>query len=329
MSNDQESCVIKLITGKSNSYSSDVFKGIIGQKSAINQIKFYAASHSSIKPFPTVLLQGGHGLGKTYLSRKIAESLGRRFIEINSETILSKESFVEDIILNRILGDDAVTVLFDEAHGLPKQVASMLLTILSPNNLHKNIISFVNYNMEWDLGKINTIFATNDHCKIPVALRNRCFPIILSPYSNNELIDIIKLYLPKDIKITANEDEIAYACRGRARGAFMVSEDIGRECNINNTKVFDDTKWEYLKEIIYRFPLGLNEQEVEMMEIIKEESPISAYNLSTKMMVEEDTITKDYEIRPRELGLMANTGKGRVLTAKGIEYLDKLLVTEG
>lgn len=330
MTKDKPLPIINLITGNDTRSNANMFDEVVGQKSPIKQIKFYISSHSANSPFPTVLLQGGHGLGKTHLSKKISESLNRRFIEINSETIASKDSFIEEIILNRVIGDSTVTLFFDEAHGLPSQIVSMLLTMLSPNDKNKNIISFNNYNIEWDMSKINTIFATNEHCKIPVALRNRCVSIILSQYTNKELVDMVNLYLPKDIIIKANEDEIAYLCRGRARGAYLFSVDIERECRLYNTKIFDDNRLENLKETItnYGFPLGLLKEEVDMMNFIKEESPISAYNLSIKLMVEEETITQDYEIRPRELGLIANTGKGRELTQKGIEYLDKLLVLE-
>lgn len=328
MDKNTNSIVIRLVTGKDSKCNVNVFDRVIGQKSAISQLKFYASASSNMKPFPTILLQGSHGLGKTYLSERIAESLGRRFIEINSETIKDTKDFVENVVLNRIFDEDPVTLLVDEAHAMPKQIVNIMLTILAPNSTNKNILSYERYNFEWDMKKINVVFATNQHCKIPIALRNRCFPITLNPYSNDELIKIIQSYLPYDFLIDTDKDEIAYCCRGRARGAFMVAEDIKRVCSISGTRTFDDEGLNYLKQTIYRFPLGLNEKEVELLGIIGEESPISSKNIATKMMEEEETIMNDYEIRPRELGLMANTTKGRVLTNKGLEYLEKVLVVE-
>jgi len=325
---EKNNVVIKLITGKNSDCFNNTFDEIIGQKSAIGQLKFYAVTNSSIKPFPTVLLQGSHGLGKTYLSEKIANSLNRKFIVINAETIKSKDVFVEDILLNKILGNELITILFDEAHMLPNDVVPLLLTLLSPNQEYKNILSYGKYEIEYDMKKINAIFATNEHYQIPIALRNRCLPVILTPYNNKEIIQIVKLYISKDISITCNENELAYACRGRARNSLKMAGDIDRVCAMFNKKVFSNEELSYLKKTLDIYDLGLNKEEINMLKIINEESPISSYNLATKMMEDEKTILQDYEIRPRELGLMTNNGKGRILTQKGIKYLENLSILE-
>jgi Holliday junction resolvasome RuvABC ATP-dependent DNA helicase subunit len=82
--------------------------------------------------------------------------------------------------------------------------------------------------------------------------------------------------------------------------------------------------WEKIKSIFEIYPMGLNRQEVELLKIINEKGPISSANLALTMMVNTDNIESEIEIRPREIGLIESTTRGRILTENGKEYVRKL-----
>jgi Holliday junction DNA helicase RuvB len=90
----------------------------------------------------------------------------------------------------------------------------------------------------------------------------------------------------------------------------------------SNTLTFDN--WKSLTEIFGIFPMGLNAQEIKVMRILAEHTVLSCHNIAVMMMVEEENISSEIEVRPKELGLIENTPKGRKLTTSGIAYLKKV-----
>jgi Holliday junction resolvasome RuvABC ATP-dependent DNA helicase subunit len=58
------------------------------------------------------------------------------------------------------------------------------------------------------------------------------------------------------------------------------------------------------------------------MKIIKNNQPISCANIAMYLMVNEDNVDGEIEIRCRELGLIKNTSRGRELTEEGEKYID-------
>ena len=66
------SITLKLVkTEKINKeFQESYFTEIIGQSSAIEQLCFYGEKYKQDGIFPTLLLKGSHGLGKTYFSKK-------------------------------------------------------------------------------------------------------------------------------------------------------------------------------------------------------------------------------------------------------------------
>ena len=317
-----EQYVLPLIEGKSNATDMSVFKGIVGQKEAIKKLGFFVSSHSENTPFPTMLFTGSQGLGKSFMSAKIAEALGRDLVEVNCGTIEKSSDFVEKVLLDQVGGNKGKVLLLDEAHQLSPDITTLLLTLLNPNQDNKNYITYKSWMLEYDFSKITTILATTDAHKIFKPLLNRCVEIYYHLYDNKELFRILKQYL-KGIKITADPTDLAYACRGRARDAFILSQNIQRYCVMNETNELTEEGWEDLREIFSIHVRGLNSSEIELMRILDECGPMSCSNLAIKMGVNPNNIESELEIRPRELGLIKSSPKGRCLTEKGEIYLNK------
>lgn len=297
-----------------------VFDSIIGQEEVIRKLKFFVGSHSAKTPCPTLLFSGSQGLGKSFMAQKVAQALGRELVEINSGTIETADDFIEGILINKVAGYAPKTLLLDEAHTLSPEIMTNLLTLLNPTPTNINRLAYKNWYIEYDFSKLNVVLATTDAHRIFKPLLNRCVEIYFNLYSFKELYAILKSYLP-GISLRCNPVALAYACRGRARDAYLLSQNISRYCVMNKTKLFDKEAWNNIKSIFGIHTCGLKSQEVELLRIIAENAPISLTNLAVKMGLNTSNIESEIEIRPRELGFIDNESRGRVLTDQGKTYL--------
>jgi len=310
---------VKLITGTDQEAPANIFKAFVGQEAAVKKLQFFLSSQGTPTVFPTLLFTGSHGLGKTYLAQKLASNMHRRFIEINAATLESGNDFLNKILMERVMGDTPATILIDEAHALHSEVTDILLTLLSPNDSGKNHIRSGHYTLEYDMAKVNLILATTDAFCLFNALVNRTERIYFEPYKPQELLDMLRLYLP-DIVLECNVKELADACRGRGRDAYRLAQHVARYCHMQGTKVFSHKGWAELKGIMEICPLGLNKQEVALLGLIGANEPIAASNLAAFLMIGEAAMTAELEPRLRELNLISTSSKGRLLTAQGKQY---------
>ena len=310
----------------------DFNKRLIGQPEVAMKLMFFVESHSKETPIPTMLFSGSQGLGKTFTSHMVAEALGRKMIEINCGGLSDREQLFDDILLTQVHGDVPVTLLFDEAHKMPREVATELLTMTNPNDDFCNVVDYKNCDIVFDMKKINIILATTDANMLLRPLVNRCEEIYFNLYSHSDLQEILEMYLG-DCSIKASKStmtNIGYACRGRARTAFLLAQNIKRFCHREYMKTLDvksktlkDEGWQALSKIFGIHPLGLNNKEIKLLKTIKEFNTLSCSNLAIKLGVTEDNIKDEWEQRPKELGLIKSTSKGRSLTNEGIKYMEK------
>jgi Holliday junction resolvasome RuvABC ATP-dependent DNA helicase subunit len=316
---------IKLIPDivKSGKMSSE-FVDVIGQDSVKKKIGFFIDTHDVSTPIPTMLFTGSHGLGKTYVASRVAKNMGRRFVEINSGIITSEKDFIEGVLFANVMGDSEVTIFFDEAHRLSNEITTVLLTLLNPNKNAINSLAYNNWNILFDMSKINVILATTDAHKIFSPLLDRCEKIYFDSYSTKELIQMLKFYCP-NVRFSCDNNDLAYACRGRGRDAYMLSQKISRYLKHSSSpSILTDKGWNDLKSLFEIYSMGLNRQEVELLKIIQKHVDISSTNIALAMMVNVDNIESEIEIRPRELGLIQSSSKGRSLTSEGKKYMEKI-----
>jgi Holliday junction resolvasome RuvABC ATP-dependent DNA helicase subunit len=310
----------ELVSDDATTIGSEPLDKIIGQEEARKKLSFFVDSNSNSTPFPTMLFTGSQGLGKTFMAQKVSNALGREFIDVNCSTIETTEDFINGVLIEKVAGSTPKTILMDEAHTMTQEVTTNLLTLLNPNATNKNHIPYKNWLIEYDFARINIIFATTDAHKIFKPLLNRCEEIYFHIYSNAELFRILSFYLP-GIKIACDKEDISYACRGRARDAFALSQKVQRYCNKEGVNVFNGNDWNNLKDIFSIYPCGLKTEEVSLLKIIGESEQISSANLAVRMGVNIQNIESELEIRPRELGFIESGARGRILTDKGKKYL--------
>lgn len=303
-----------------------VFDDIIGQEQACKLLAFNVASHCRSTPFPTMLFTGSHGLGKTYMANRVAYALDRTLVEFDSGSIKTEKDLVENCFFGGIMQTDptkGVTILFDEAHLLGGEITGKLLTLLSNNDEHENNMRYQDKLLKYNMKQINVIFATTDAHKIFNPLRNRCTEVYFFPYSNEELIDIVKLYVG-DIRLSCNKKQLAYCCRRRARDAFKLAENILRQCKMTGKKTLTQACFKELCEKLGYYPMGLKGQEIRLLEKVGESGPIAARAVADQLGVTQVNVEEELECYPKELGLLMSTSRGRVLTPEGKKYLKRL-----
>jgi len=291
----------------------------IGQETVIKKMKFFVQSHSLETPFPTVLLTGSHGLGKTFLAEKLAKSLGRKFIAVNSGMIKKRDDFFKDVI-SQI--HSPTTIFFDESHQLNSEMTTILLTLLNPTADHRNTFSHMGVEFVYDLRFVNLIFATTDAHMMFRPLRNRCYSVYFSPYEQKDLIAILQLYLGYT-QLACSHQELSDACRSRARNAYQLAQNIKRYANLNKLNTITTKDWEDIKNIFDIQWRGLTSEEVKLLRIIKDHGPISCSSLALILMVNENNIKSELEVRLKELNLIKNSSKGREITTKGLRYFQE------
>jgi holliday junction DNA helicase RuvB len=314
---------IKLIPNNVVGYTdfSNEFKNVVGQDSVMQKLRFFLETQTQEESFPSLLFTGSHGLGKTYIAKKLSDNMGRRFVEINCGAIKDEKDFIDNVLLSRVLGNSPCTLFFDESHKLSTEITTILLSLLNPNPKNTNEIYYKNGIIEFDMSLINVIFATTDAHKMFGPLVNRCERIYFESYDSEDLMDMLNLYCD-NVKFTCDKEDLTSACRGRGRDTFFLAQKINRVTHKSGVKIFSDKDWESLKNIFEIYPAGLNKQEVELMKIINDSGPISSSNLALMMMLNVDNIESELEVRPRELDFIKSSSRGRCLTDKGIKYLE-------
>lgn len=323
-----------------------MFENIIGQESAKKKVEFYLNSSLHTHVFPNAIFTAGKGQGKTTLARETAKGLvefdeegkliqvptksdptktqpkRKPFVEVNCSTIKNVKQFINSIVIPHVQ-DKSVTVFFDEASEIPKDVSMALLTILNPNPENRTTFSYEEYVCDFDFRKQTFLFATSEPQKVFHALLDRLERVDLEDYTAVDLAKIVK----RGAKEVEFEDaalhDVATVLRGNARAAQMMANRIQQFLR-GKTK-FNSKNWKELRDTLGILPLGLNATELAILRhLATTNEGTSLTCLAAKTGLSRDSLQKDYEMYLQRHGLMEITTAGREITARGLEYVRAL-----
>jgi Holliday junction resolvasome RuvABC ATP-dependent DNA helicase subunit len=308
------------------------FNEMIGQKKTKNVLGFYIEAFEKSEILPHLFIVGQRGQGKTMLATQVAKnlkspSIGRvkPMLTINCSTLKNVRQFIEDIVLQYVR-DQHITIFFDEVHEMPIPVQNCLLTVLNPNKTNMNTLRFEDYNIEFDFRKVSFIFATTDPQKVITPLKDRCKMIHMEEYDYQDLAEIIKAN-SEDLEYDDNTlREIAAVCRGNARNATLMAKDnILQFAKRHDIFDVDGGVWSKIKNILGILPLGLENTELQILQILKNKTTCcSLTNLSAITGLSTQAIRAEFELYPMKHGLMEVAQGGRKITQKGLDYLKTL-----
>lgn len=319
----------------------ELFKDIIGQSAAKRRINFYLNGYNDSHIFPNTLLVSPKGCGKSLIAKEIAKGLiefdelgnpvinsaglpaRKTYLEINCSVIQSVKDFIESVIVPHVDGKN-VTLFLDESSELPHDVVFTLLTMLNPNNKNRNTFIYGNFSCEIDFRKQTFILASSESDKIFHALLNRLTRIDLETYKPDDLIKIILKNTPDVEYENGVLDDMATVVRKNARSAVMLAKDV--LTYLRGSKLFLNDDWKELKGILGIYPLGLNINEITALKHLAERPMGSSLTMiSAKLGMSRDAVQKDLELVLQSASLMEiQSGKGRILTKNGMDYLKRL-----
>jgi len=125
--------------------SDTMFRGLVGQSSVKRKLAFYKSAFNQTSLCPFLLFAGAKGLGKTEFAKAFANELHnqsgskRPLLELNCSTLSNVDTFFEQVFLP-VINNNEVSILFDEAHELPKDLTNAFLTIFNTeSSANKNL----------------------------------------------------------------------------------------------------------------------------------------------------------------------------------------------
>lgn len=304
------------------------FKDYIGQQQVKENLHiFLTAAKQRQEPIEHVLIYGPPGLGKTTLAHIIAREMNTN-IRVTSGTAISKAGDLAALLTNLVAGD----ILFiDEMHRLNKTIEEVLYPAMEEYALDivlgKGPSAQV---VRLNLPRFTIIGATTRYNLLSSPLRDR-FGVTyrLDFYRKEDVAKIVK----RSAKLLALEldDDASTEISKRSRATPRVANRI-----LKRVRDFSQVKGDGGRitmsqvqnalEMLAVDQMGLEELDRKILRKIIENfsgGPVGLNTLSAAVQEDAGTIEEVYEPYLMQVGFLARTSRGRVVTERGYEHLDK------
>ena len=298
------------------------YSEIVGQEKTKAKLNFLLEGFEQTKIMPHLLFVAPRGCGKTMIAQETAKIMNRqKNVIVNCSTIKNVKSFFNQIMLPYVYDKDT-TIIFDEASELPRDVTMALLTILNPNTNNQNEFTFEDGTYTFRFNQNSFIFCTTEAQKIFHALADRLYRIDMEDYSYVSLGKIIQNNLKSKTQFVELDviDEVASVCRGNARQAQSLANQISSYLMSKKSNKLTSGGWSEIKGKLSIYPLGLSEIELNIIKILKEHGEVRLTNLSAKTNLTKDMLQKNVEMYLMRNNLIEIRPTGRALTKKGHDY---------
>lgn len=272
-------------TQEKQTESAERFAHIIGQHKLKKQLNFYIDGCKKTGTLPNLGLLGPKGNGKTMIAEATKEYVvgdkGEGLL-VNSSTLPKNPTDFIELFWNRAVHDRNVFMVLDEAHELPKGIVGLLLSILQVTKDPVSRISVPDIGGEIvvDRRKFKCAVCTTERHKLFAPLLDRLTVLDFSPYSDEELGQIVQVNAP-DIDFEGDVlKEIATVLRGSPRTACKIASNIFTMAETNMRHTFNREDWDKLKDLTGINPMGLTEDELNYLKRLERDTESTVTQLS-------------------------------------------------
>ena len=300
-------------------------KEYIGQTQAKENLHiFIEAAKLRGETLDHVLLYGPPGLGKTTLAGIVANELGVNF-RVTSGPAIERAGDLAALLSNLQPGD----VLFiDEIHRLSRSVEEVLYSAMEDYALDIIIGKGPSArSVRIELPKFTLIGATTRAGALAAPLRDR-FGVIsrLEYYKQNELefivsrsADILDIHMEPE-----GASEIARRSRGTPRIANRLLKRVRDVAQVLGDGVITKEIGDQALQRLDIDALGLDRIDRRILHTIIEKfdgGPVGVDTIAASVSEERESIEDVYEPYLMQLGLLARTNRGRIVTPAAYDHL--------
>ena len=300
-------------------------KEYIGQTQAKENLHiFIEAAKLRGETLDHVLLYGPPGLGKTTLAGIVANELGVNF-RVTSGPAIERAGDLAALLSNLQPGD----VLFiDEIHRLSRSVEEVLYSAMEDYALDIIIGKGPSArSVRIELPKFTLIGATTRAGALAAPFRDR-FGVIsrLEYYKQNELefivsrsADILDIHMEPE-----GASEIARRSRGTPRIANRLLKRVRDVAQVLGDGVITKEIADQALQRLDIDALGLDRIDRRILHTIIEKfdgGPVGVDTIAASVSEERESIEDVYEPYLMQLGLLARTNRGRIVTSAAYDHL--------
>lgn len=300
-------------------------KEFIGQKSLCENLSiFVKAAKARQDAMDHVLLFGPPGLGKTTLAQIVARELGVGF-RATSGPVIARAGDLAALLTNLEPND----VLFiDEIHRMNPAIEEILYPAMEDRKLDLIIGEGpAARSVQIDLVPFTLVGATTRSGLLTNPLRDRFgIPLRLDFY-DTEALSLIVSRTARILEMPLASEaalEIARRSRGTPRIASRLTRRVRDFAHAIEAKKIDQALVDQALQRLDVDAAGLDGMDRRYLKFIAENfngGPVGVETLAASLSEQRDMVEDVIEPYLMQQGLVQRTPRGRVLSAKGFEYL--------